>query len=113
MFTSRSPVKNIAVIGAGLMGAGVAQVSVTNSYGVTLADASEQGLAKGLNQVEKNLSAKVKRRQMTSFERDTIMSKVVEACNKFEGDLAGKFYSLESLSDAERQQLIDDHFLFK
>ena len=50
---------------------------------------------------------------ITNEQRDTIMSKVVEACNKFEGDLAGKFYSLESLSDAERQQLIDDHFLFK
>ena len=50
---------------------------------------------------------------ITNEQRDDIMGKVVEACNKFEGDLAGKFYSLESLSDAERQQLIDDHFLFK
>jgi enoyl-CoA hydratase/long-chain 3-hydroxyacyl-CoA dehydrogenase len=91
---SKSPVKNIAVIGAGLMGAGVAQVSVTNSYGVTLADASEQGLAKGLNQVEKNLSTKVKRRQMTSFERDTIMSNVA-------GVIAGSDRAQAELSRAD------------
>ena len=93
-FPCRSPVKNVAVIGAGLMGAGVAQVSVTNSYGVTLADASEQGLAKGLNQVEKNLSTKVKRRQMTSFERDTLMSNVA-------GVIAGSDRALAELSRAD------------
>jgi len=38
---------------------------------------------------------------------------VTEACNSFGDDLAGKYYSLGSLSDEERKQLIDDHFLFK
>ena len=41
------------------------------------------------------------------------MNAVVEACNKFEGDLAGKFYALDDLSEADRKQLIEDHFLFK
>lgn len=41
------------------------------------------------------------------------MTKVVEACKTFEGDLAGTFYSLNSLSKKERDQLIADHFLFK
>jgi creatine kinase len=31
----------------------------------------------------------------------------------FEGDLAGKYYALSSLSEEERKQLIADHFLFK
>lgn len=31
----------------------------------------------------------------------------------FTGDLAGKYYSLSSLTAEQRQQLIDDHFLFK
>merc|ERR1711920_1060478 len=46
-------------------------------------------------------------------QRLEIMNKVVAACEQFEGDLAGKFYSLDSLSEADRKQLIDDHFLFK
>ena len=45
--------------------------------------------------------------------RADIESKVVEALSKFDGELNGKYYSLDSLSDKERQQLIDDHFLFK
>jgi len=41
------------------------------------------------------------------------MNKVVEACKTFEGDLAGTFYSLNSLSAKEKSQLVADHFLFK
>ena len=41
------------------------------------------------------------------------LSKVVEACGKFEGDLAGTFYPLEGMSEDVRQQLVADHFLFK
>jgi protein-arginine kinase len=41
------------------------------------------------------------------------MNKVVEACNSMEGDLAGKFYPLDGMSEADSAQLIADHFLFK
>lgn len=41
------------------------------------------------------------------------MDKVVEACSKFEGDLAGKFYSLAGMNKKDQEQLIADHFLFK
>jgi protein-arginine kinase len=46
-------------------------------------------------------------------QRVEIEQKVVEALSSFEGELAGKYYSLSSLSDEERKQLIADHFLFK
>eukprot|EP01010_Urceolus_cornutus_P001371 NODE_1910_length_712_cov_459.932127_g1487_i0.p1 GENE.NODE_1910_length_712_cov_459.932127_g1487_i0~~NODE_1910_length_712_cov_459.932127_g1487_i0.p1 ORF type:complete len:152 (+),score=8.10 NODE_1910_length_712_cov_459.932127_g1487_i0:246-701(+) len=51
--------------------------------------------------------------RVTREQRNEIAQKVVEACNTFEGDLKGTFYSLDSLTEAQRQQLIDDHFLFK
>ncbi|KAK1339556.1 hypothetical protein QTO34_020239 [Cnephaeus nilssonii] len=35
-----------------------------------------------------------------------------DALSSLDGDLAGKYYSLKSMTDAEQQQLIDDHFLF-
>ena len=50
---------------------------------------------------------------VTKEQRDEIMAKVVEACGKFEGDLAGTFYPLDGMSPETQQQLIDDHFLFK
>ena len=38
---------------------------------------------------------------------------VTSALSKFTGDLKGTYYSLESMTPAQQQQLIDDHFLFK
>eukprot|EP00040_Diaphanoeca_grandis_P003237 m.24328 g.24328 ORF g.24328 m.24328 type:complete len:765 (+) comp14556_c0_seq1:110-2404(+) len=73
---SDTKVKNISVIGAGLMGAGVAQVSVVKDYDVTLVDAMEKGLARGMTQIEKNLNTKVKKRQMTTFEADSTLMNV-------------------------------------
>ncbi|XP_018412114.1 PREDICTED: creatine kinase B-type isoform X2 [Nanorana parkeri] len=35
-----------------------------------------------------------------------------EALDSLDGDLKGKYYALKSMTDAEQQQLIDDHFLF-
>jgi len=46
-------------------------------------------------------------------QREEIMNKVVEACESFEGDLKGKFYSLEGMDKKTQKQLIEDHFLFK
>ena len=34
------------------------------------------------------------------------------ALSNLKGDLAGKYYALGDMIDAEQQQLIDDHFLF-
>ena len=50
---------------------------------------------------------------VTKEQRLEIMGKVVAACEKFEGNLAGKFYPLEGMIDADRDALIADHFLFK
>ena len=50
---------------------------------------------------------------ITKEQREEIMNKVVTACNTFEGDLAGSFYPLETMSAKDRNQLIADHFLFK
>jgi len=50
---------------------------------------------------------------VTKEQRLEIMNKVVAACETFEGDLQGKFYTLEGMDAKDQQQLIDDHFLFK
>jgi creatine kinase/arginine kinase len=50
---------------------------------------------------------------VTRQQRREIEQKVVDALSKFEGDLKGKYYSLASMTPAEKKQLIEDHFLFK
>ncbi|KAK7940427.1 hypothetical protein WMY93_003753 [Mugilogobius chulae] len=56
-------VKTLAILGAGLMGAGIAQVTVDKGVHTILKDTTEAGLARGQQQ-----------RSITSFERDSILS---------------------------------------
>lgn len=67
-------VKNLAILGAGLMGAGIAQVSVDKGLATILKDTTAEGLARGQEQVYKGLNTKTKKRSITSFERDSILS---------------------------------------
>lgn len=46
-------------------------------------------------------------------QRREVESKVVSVLEKFTGELKGKYYSLATMSEADKKQLIADHFLFK
>jgi enoyl-CoA hydratase/long-chain 3-hydroxyacyl-CoA dehydrogenase len=69
-------VKTVGILGAGLMGAGIAEVSIDKAgYDVLMKDTTEQGLTRGQDQIYKNLSGKVKRKQISGYERDQLLSK--------------------------------------
>uniref|UniRef100_A0A4W6C012 Trifunctional enzyme subunit alpha, mitochondrial n=1 Tax=Lates calcarifer TaxID=8187 RepID=A0A4W6C012_LATCA len=67
-------VKSLAILGAGLMGAGIAQVTVDKGVHTILKDTTEAGLARGEQQVYKGLNDKTKKKNITSFQRDSILS---------------------------------------
>jgi len=46
-------------------------------------------------------------------QRDKVEELVSKACKSFTGELEGTYYALGSMSEADRKQLIEDHFLFK
>jgi len=50
---------------------------------------------------------------VTRAERLEVERLVTSALADFDGDLAGKYYSLPKMSETERKSLIADHFLFK
>merc|ERR1712226_766324 len=50
------------------MGAGIAEVSM-KKFDVLLKDTSQDGIARGIKQIEKSYNGKVKRKQMTEFEK--------------------------------------------
>ncbi|KAA8582988.1 hypothetical protein FQN60_015534, partial [Etheostoma spectabile] len=56
------------------MGAGISQVSVHKGLTVILKDTTEESISRGHEQVYKSLDTKVKKRALTSFERDVTMS---------------------------------------
>ncbi|XP_074847619.1 trifunctional enzyme subunit alpha, mitochondrial [Carettochelys insculpta] len=70
-------VKTLAVLGAGLMGAGIAQVSVDKGVTTILKDTTLQGLGRGQQQVYKGLNDKVKKKSLNSFERDMMLSHLI------------------------------------
>ncbi|KAG8180766.1 hypothetical protein JTE90_026236 [Oedothorax gibbosus] len=84
--TPTNPPKTVAVLGAGLMGAGITQVSIDKGYDVILKDVSNESLARGLNQIHKGLDSGVKRKRISAHDRDKYMSKLTGAIsydNKF------------------------------
>ncbi|KAK4879799.1 hypothetical protein RN001_007945 [Aquatica leii] len=70
----KRPVKNLGVVGAGLMGAGIAQVSVDKGYNVILKDTNQAGLGRGIGQIQTGFEGGVKRKRFSSFEKDQILS---------------------------------------
>jgi 3-hydroxyacyl-CoA dehydrogenase/enoyl-CoA hydratase/3-hydroxybutyryl-CoA epimerase len=71
------PVSKIGVLGAGLMGSGIADVSINKgNYNVLLKDRDLESAAKGEQVIWKDLDQKSKKRILTSFERDQIASRV-------------------------------------
>ncbi|XP_041660759.1 hydroxyacyl-CoA dehydrogenase trifunctional multienzyme complex subunit alpha a [Cheilinus undulatus] len=72
--TPEKEVKKLGILGAGLMGTGVAQVSVDKGLTTILKDTNVESISRGHEQIYKSLDKKVKRKFMTSFERDAIMS---------------------------------------
>uniref|UniRef100_A0A2I3GIF0 Trifunctional enzyme subunit alpha, mitochondrial n=1 Tax=Nomascus leucogenys TaxID=61853 RepID=A0A2I3GIF0_NOMLE len=67
-------VKHVAILGEGLKGAGITQVSVDKRLKARLKDATLTRLGQGQQQVFKGLNDKVKKKALTSFERDSIFS---------------------------------------
>uniref|UniRef100_A0A8D3CCE6 Trifunctional enzyme subunit alpha, mitochondrial n=1 Tax=Scophthalmus maximus TaxID=52904 RepID=A0A8D3CCE6_SCOMX len=72
--TPQKEVKTLAILGAGLMGAGIAQVTVDKGVHTVLKDTAVAGLARGEQQVYKGLNDKTRKKNITSFQRDSILS---------------------------------------
>ncbi|KAL3280958.1 hypothetical protein HHI36_004183 [Cryptolaemus montrouzieri] len=74
-------VKNLAVLGAGLMGAGIANVSVDKGYNVILKDSQQAGLDRGVDQIQNVLNTAVKRKKYSGVERDRFLANLVPTLN--------------------------------
>nr|XP_033342468.1 trifunctional enzyme subunit alpha, mitochondrial [Megalopta genalis] len=72
----QNAVKKIAVVGAGLMGAGIAQVSIDKGYDVILKDTNETGLYRGVGQIQKGLDNAVKRKRYSTIQKDKYLAKL-------------------------------------
>jgi len=68
--------KNIAVIGAGTMGNGIAHVFAQNEYQVSIIDVSQTALDKGLVTISKNLDRMVAKERITEQEKQNTLKNI-------------------------------------
>jgi enoyl-CoA hydratase/long-chain 3-hydroxyacyl-CoA dehydrogenase len=69
-------VKKIAVMGAGLMGAGIAQVSAEKGLSVLLKDRNDEAVGRGTSYMEENWGKKLKRKRMSQYTYNSAVSNV-------------------------------------
>ena len=69
-------INKIGVVGAGQMGAGIAQVSAMNEFSVILNDISETFLNRGMQSIEKSLSSLSKKGRVTEEEKNAALGRI-------------------------------------
>ena len=52
----REKIKNVAVLGAGLMGHGIAEVAAMAGYNVTMSDIKQEFIDRGMNMIKESLA---------------------------------------------------------
>ncbi len=70
------PVHTLGMLGAGFMGAGIAEVSIVKGVEVLLKDIKEETLASANKTIWKNIDKKVQRKSLSQVEADEIMARV-------------------------------------
>lgn len=68
--------KNIAIIGSGTMGNGIAHVFAQNGYNVALVDISNDALKQALKTIEKNLDRQVNKETITAEEKGKTLANI-------------------------------------
>jgi 3-hydroxybutyryl-CoA dehydrogenase len=69
-------IEKVGVLGAGLMGHGIAQVAAQSGYEVVLREVDEATLAKGVAKIEKQLARAVEKGKMSQEEADGVRGRI-------------------------------------
>jgi 3-hydroxybutyryl-CoA dehydrogenase len=109
-------IRKIMVIGAGQMGAGIAQVCAQAGYEVILYDISQANLEEGRKRIEKNLARQVVKGRMGEEEKGDILSRLEGSSSL--GDAAEADMVIEAVVEnmnvkreifSQLDELVQDH----
>ena len=70
-------IKNITVLGSGIMGHGIAQVSATAGYNVVLRDIEQKFLDKAMEKIKWSLGKMVSKERISQQQADDIFSRII------------------------------------
>jgi len=69
-------IKKIGVLGAGLMGSGIAQAAAASGYDVTVVEVSDELIAKGLGGIEKSLARFAEKGAITAEQKEATLARL-------------------------------------
>lgn len=69
-------IKKVGVVGCGLMGHGITQVSAQSGYDVVVAEANQAALDKGIGMIEKQLGRAVEKGRMEQADADAALGRI-------------------------------------
>jgi len=69
-------IKQVSIVGAGVMGMGIAQALAQNGFSVTIADLSGDILERNLGKTKKNLQSRVDRGKMSAEEAKGVLARI-------------------------------------
>jgi 3-hydroxybutyryl-CoA dehydrogenase len=90
-------IKQVGVLGAGLMGHGIAQVAAQAGYEVVLREVDDATLAKGIGKIEKQLARAVEKGKASQEDADAVRGRIQGTTDY--GDLAGCDLVIEAITE--------------
>jgi 3-hydroxybutyryl-CoA dehydrogenase len=91
-------IEKVGVLGAGLMGHGIAQVAAQAGYAVVLREVDEATLQKGIGKIEKQLARAVEKGKSTQEDADTVRGRIEGTVSY--GELAGCDLVIEAITES-------------
>jgi 3-hydroxybutyryl-CoA dehydrogenase len=91
-------IEKVGVLGAGLMGHGIAQVAAQSGYEVVLREVDQQTLEKGIARIEKQLARAVEKGRSTLQDADAVRARIAGTVDY--GDLAGCDLVIEAITES-------------
>jgi len=101
-------IKNVAVIGSGIMGHGIAQVSATAGLMVHLNDISQELLNKAKANIEKSLDGGIKRGKISESDKVNILERIT-----FQTDFSTAVKDADLVVEAVPENIELKHRIFK
>ncbi len=101
------PISQLGVLGAGLMGSGIAHVSAENGFDVLIKDRNLDLAAKARAQVYRDATRKVSKRILSAFQRDVVVERVTPV------DSYAAFQDVELIIEAAPEQVDVKHDLIR
>jgi 3-hydroxybutyryl-CoA dehydrogenase len=96
-------VKTIGIVGAGQMGAGIAQVAAANGLSVVMNDIQDEFVQKGFSAIRKSLERMVKKEKIRQEDLEAILGRIVGSTSL--GDMAKADFVVEAATENEALKL--------